>query len=233
MRVLAIGDLHLPATRKGYREFCRDTAEKYDCDKIVFIGDIIDWHAISFWTKQPECPGSKDEYELALNEVKKWYKTFPDAVVCLGNHDRRPARLAQTVNIPEFMLVPYSQLWKTPKWKWDFKFYIDKIQYRHGEGLSGIHPAWNAMNNKLHCGLVIGHCHSRAGIKWTCSSEMRMFGMDVGCGIDERTFQFAYGKAIIERPFLSCGVILDGIPFLIPMACGRGEKYWDGNFGGK
>jgi len=228
-RVLVIGDLHIPAVRKGYLNFCQDTAKKHKCNRVVFVGDIADWHAISFWVKQPECPGSKDEYKLALTEIQKWYGVFPRAYVCKGNHDERPIRLAKTVNIPEFMLLPYSKLWNTPKWKWDYRHDIDGVQYRHGNLCGGIHPAWNLMH-KVHQSIVIGHTHSRAGIKWTCNSDMRMFAMDVGCGIDERAYQFAYGKDLVERPFISCGIVIDGIPQLIPMKINKDECYHDSRF---
>lgn len=230
MKVLCIGDLHLPAVRKGYLEFCQDLYYQWNCNQVVFIGDIIDWQAISFHTTHPMCPGPKDEYELAKKYVKVWAKAFPKASVCIGNHDERPSRLAKTVNIPEFMLKPYGELWDTPKWKWDFRFRIDNVNYRHGTGIKGgIHPGWNMMN-KLHQSVVIGHLHSRAGIKYSMSDKIRLFAMDVGCGIDEKAFNFAYGRDVIERPALSAGVIIDGIPYLEPMLIGRKEKYHDSKF---
>ena len=228
-RVLVIGDLHNPATRIGYRQFCEDLYEEWNCNEVVFIGDVIDWHAISFWAKEPACPGPKDEYELAKVCVAEWAKSFPDAKVCIGNHDERPSRLAKTVNIPDFMLRSYKDLWDTPGWVWDYRFLLDDVLYKHGSKSSGIHPAWNLMN-KVHMSVVIGHCHTRGGIKWSCNFKERMFGMDVGCGIDEAAWQFTYGKDNDIRPFLSAAVILDGVPYHEPMKCGKGELYHDSRF---
>lgn len=228
-RVLTVGDLHLPAVRKGYLEFCQDLYYAWDCDTVVFIGDIIDWQAISFHAAHPMCPGPLDEYQLAKQHVAIWAKAFPKAFVCIGNHDERPSRLAKTVNIPDFMLRPYSELWDTPNWIWDFRFIIDEVNYRHGTGIGGIHPAWNAMN-KIHQSVVMGHLHARMGIKYSMNSKMRIFGLDCGCGIDERAFNFAYGRDTIDRPALSAGVIIDGVGYVEPMLVGKGEKYWDGNF---
>ena len=227
--VLAIGDIHAPATRPGYRQFCEDLYEKWGCNEVVKIGDVVDWHAISFWTREPACPGPKDEYELAKQCVKEWAKSFPNAKVCIGNHDERPSRLAKTVNIPDFMLRPYSELWKTPGWIWDYRFLIDGVCYKHGAKSGGVHPAWTLMN-KIHMSAVIGHCHGRSGVKWSCNFKERMFGVDVGCGIDEKAWQFAYGRDEDIRPFLSAAVIKDGIPYVIPMPCGKGEKYHDSKF---
>jgi predicted phosphodiesterase len=229
MNIGIIGDPHEPVCRPGYLDFCTDTFEEYGCDVIVCIGDLIDWHGISFHAKQPECPGTKDEYELAYHKVQKWATRFPNVKWCIGNHDERPVRLARTVNIPEFMLKPYNELWDLPGWEMDFQFKLDNVLYKHGTGCSGIHPAWNLMN-KSKMNIVIGHCHARAGMKWSMNPERRFFGLDVGCGINEKEWQFAYGRDMVERPILACAVVKDGQPHSIAMKCGTGEKYHDSRF---
>lgn len=223
--VLVIGDLHEPATHSKYLRFCKDLHKKYKCNKTVLIGDIVDWHAVSFWPKEPNCPGPIDEYKLAKARVKLWYKAFPKAVVCLGNHDERPERLAKSVNIPSLCLKGYNTLWETPGWKWEYEHIIDNVLYFHGTGFGGIHPAWQAINGKL-MSVCMGHCHARAGIKWMATPTERIFGMDVGTGIDADAWQFVYGKHLKHRPILSAGVVTKGIPHhkIMPMA--KGEKYY-------
>lgn len=229
-KVLVIGDLHNPAVRKGYLEFCQDLYYQWNCNTVMFIGDVVDWHAISFHAANPMCPGPVDEYELAKECVAKWSKAFPKASVCIGNHDERPSRLARTVNIPDFMMKPYSELWDTPNWKWGFRFNIDGINYRHGTGIGGgIHPAWNLMN-RIHQSVVIGHLHARAGVKWSMNNHVRLFAMDVGCGIDEKMWQFAYGRDTADRPAVCAGVVIDGTPYLEPCPIGLGEAYHDSKF---
>ena len=210
-RILTIGDLHEPVSRIGYLEFCQDLYDEWDCNKVVFIGDVVDWHAISFHIREPGCPGPKDEYELAKLKVQRWIDAFPKADVCIGNHDERPVRLARTVSIPDFMVTPYDKLWGTKKWKWDFNHIIDDVLYRHGTGDGGIHPAWTIMN-RMKMSVVMGHCHSRSGVKFSANIQRRFFGVDVGCGIDEKAWQFAYGRDIAERPLLSAALIIDGHP---------------------
>src|SRR4051794_35024646 len=100
MRVLVIGDIHEPVSHPGYLAFCRDLRQRYKCDQVIFIGDVVDWHAVSFHAHHPEAPGPKDEYELAKAGVALWRNEFPKALVCIGNHDERLIRLAETVNIP-------------------------------------------------------------------------------------------------------------------------------------
>lgn len=228
-KVLVVGDLHCPATRVGYLEFCQDLYEQWDCNTVVLIGDVVDWHAISFHSRNPGCPGPTDEYHQAREYVAKWAKAFPTAKVAIGNHDERPRRLARTVSIPDFMVRDYSDLWDAPGWVWDWRFSIDGVSFRHGTGCSGVHPAWNLMH-KIHKSVVIGHCHGRAGVKWACNEDRRLFGMDVGCGVDETAMQMAYGRDYPVRPFLSAGVVVDGIPYHEPMRCGKGEPYHDSKF---
>jgi hypothetical protein len=46
-RVLIIGDLHEPFCLDGYFEHCMETYQKYQCNRVFFIGDIIDSHYMS------------------------------------------------------------------------------------------------------------------------------------------------------------------------------------------
>jgi hypothetical protein len=89
-----------------------------------------------------------------------------------------------------------------------------------------MYPAPNAAKKML-MSVCMGHIHSAGGIKWIASPQRRIFGMDVGCGINDKAYAFAYGKHIITRSILSCGVVLDGIPYHEIMPVGKGEKYYD------
>ena len=92
--VLVIGDLHFPAERQDYLKFCKNMKRKHKTTEVLFIGDILDHHAISFHQKNPDSDGAVMEYEKAMKSLKEWYKAFPNARVCIGNHDERVHRLA-------------------------------------------------------------------------------------------------------------------------------------------
>lgn len=229
-KCLVIGDIHEPVSHPGYLQFCKDLYKKYKCNSIVFIGDIADFQAISFHANNPQCPGSDDEYLLAKQKIQKWYKAFPKAKVCVGNHDRRVIRLAESVNIPSRFLRDYKEMWKTPGWDWRPDHIIDDVYYFHGDPYGGIHPAWNAAGKML-MSVVMGHLHSKSGIKWRANPLRRIFCIDTGCGIDIDAFQFAYGSRIKERPILSAAVVLNGlIPYHEVLPCGVGEKYHKSRF---
>lgn len=229
MRNLVIGDVHAPCQHPGYLAFCRDLHADYRCNATTFIGDICDWHAISFHAAHPDAPGPKDEYELAYQEIERWAKAFPVANVCIGNHDERLIRLAETVNIPSRFLRDYKDIWGTPGWDWGYEHIKDDVYYFHGTGNGGQYPAYNAMKKML-MSTVMGHIHTASGVKWAANPQRRIFGMDTGCGIDDRAYAFAYGRHMKARSILSAGVVLDGIPFHHVMPCGPGEKYHRSNF---
>ena len=229
MNTLVIGDIHEPVSHPGYMQFCKDLYSQWECDSVVFIGDVADFQAISFHANHPQCPGPDDEFLLAKNKIQKWHKAFSKADVCIGNHDERVLRLAESVNIPSRFIREYADIWKTPGWTWDYEFIHDDISFIHGTARSGIHPAWNAAGKKL-MSVVMGHCHSRAGVKWRANPQKRIFSVDVGCGIDIDAWQFAYGKHLDERPILAAAVIIDGVPYHEVMPCGKGETYHRSNF---
>jgi len=228
--VLVIGDIHEPVSRKGYRQFCKDLYEEWNCNKVVFIGDVIDWSAISFHANNPAAPGPQDEYQLALQGVQKWYKIFPKAQVMIGNHDARPRRVAEASNIPAKFIRDYSELWNTPKWKWVSSTIIDDVYYCHGHGKGGGNtPAWN-LAKKMGMSVCLGHFHSKGGVNWSANPLRRWFGMDVGCGVDDDAYAFAYAKEQVTRSILSAGVVLKGVPYHEIMPVGKGEAYHDSKF---
>ena len=230
-RVLVIGDIHEPACHPGYMHFCRDLERKYRTDTTVFIGDIADRHSISFniyndeldlyvCPADPRCPGPDEEYELTLALVKKWYQAFPDAWVTIGDHDARNQRLAEAVNGPR----DYSDMWHTPKWVWAHDCAIDGVYYFHGDDKRGLNPAYNSARD-LMLSVVMGHCHSASGVKWSASRDKRIFGLDTGCGVDIKALSMAYGKHFLRKPILSAAVVIDGIPHHEIMPCGPQERY--------
>lgn len=215
-KVIILGDIHEPYSRKGYREFCCRTRDKYRCDTVVCIGDEVDSSAISFHQREPEGLSALDEWRRAMKALQKWCKSFPDVKVCWGNHTLRIARVAASVGIPEQFLKTMPQLYNLPSWRWKFEWLIDDVTYIHGTGFGGQHPHAVAAQ-RLGKSVVLGHCHSRAGIYWTATQASRYFGMSVGCGVDDTALAFRYCQDRYARSMVGCGVVLDGLPTWVPM----------------
>ena len=212
-RVLVIGDIHAPATHKDYFSFIKRIQKKHNTDRTVFIGDIVDNEAISFHEKSPELPGAMDEYKTAMKIVKKWHKAFPNAKVCIGNHDERISRRAKSQGIPSIYLKNYNEIYDSDGWAWAYRHEIDNVIYTHGIGWGGKTPSFNAA---CHCqqSVVSGHVHSIAAINWISNGVNPIFGMNVGAGVDYSHPAMNYGKFTLKKPVFGCGVVINGHPYL-------------------
>ena len=212
-RVLVVGDIHLPAEDPDYYDFIKKVKRKYKTDECVLIGDVVDHNAISFHAKDPEAPSAMEEHAKIKQGIQKWKRLFPDACVCIGNHDERVHRLAKGAGIPPCYFKEYNELWNT-KWFWDYTHNIDGVVYTHGTGRSGANAASTAAS-KQGQSFVMGHLHSSAGIEMHSTQYGKpVFGMQVGCGVDMNHVAMRYGKNFLKQPVLSAGVVIDGHPYL-------------------
>tara|TARA_R110002051_G_scaffold47441_1_gene93881 strand:+ start:300 stop:962 length:663 start_codon:yes stop_codon:yes gene_type:complete len=214
-RVLVIGDLHLPAERSDYLAFCRNLRKKYKTDTTVFIGDVVDHHAISFHAKHPEEDGAMAEYHRTMLKLKDWKKAFPEAKVCIGNHDERIQRIGASSGIPQMYMKDYKEIFDTPNWDWDYEWIVDSVSYLHGTGASsGTTPAFNAAKARLQS-TVCGHVHSAASVCWTEGpNESKIFGFNVPCGVDRNHKMMHYGKNFLRKPVNGAGVVIERHPYL-------------------
>jgi len=191
----------------------KDVKKKYRTDTTVFIGDVVDHASISFHKKNPEHPAAMDEYHQTAESLQKWIKAFPKAVVTIGNHDERVARLAADAGIPSHYLREYDAIYKTKGWSWVNSYEEDNVYYYHGVGAGGMYPAINAAKMRLQS-VVMGHYHSVAGINWVVGPTSRIFGMNVGSGVDRFHPAMQYGSAYLKKPIVSCAVVINGHPYL-------------------
>ncbi len=207
--VLVISDTHEPFSKEGYLDFCLDIQNKYQCGTIVHIGDEIDNCAISQYAKDPDGLSAGSEAYQALKAMKDWYKAFPNVNVCIGNHSNRMFRLAHLSGIPKRMLKSYEELWEAPRgWNWVESLDLYGVHYTHGTGTSGPSAALKRAV-QLRKSVVQGHIHTEAGIQYNVSSLDAIWGMQVGCGISDDKYAFAYAKDNVKKSIISCGVVLE------------------------
>lgn len=202
--VLVIGDLHLPFSLRGYLEHCVKMYKLYNCDEVVFIGDIIDNHASSYHETNPDGLNAGEELAQAISEVAKWYQAFPKATVIIGNHDRIIMRKAFSSGLSKHWIKEFNEVLNTPGWKFQESIEIDDVLYIHGEGGT----ARTKMKNDLQS-VVQGHLHTQCYVEWLVGAKFKIFGMQVGCGINHSSYALAYAKAG-KKPAIACGVVLQG-----------------------
>jgi predicted phosphodiesterase len=202
-RILVIGDIHAPFELDGYLDFCKETYSKHLCNQVIFIGDIIDNHYTSYHETSADGMGGSTELECAIKAVKKWRKAFPEADVLIGNHDRLVMRKAQTSDIPSLWIKSYNEVLGT-KWNWVERIVYDDVQYVHGEGGTARTKAKNDMMST-----VQGHIHTQCYTEWMVGRNFKVFGMQVGCGVDGTSYATAYAKHF-KKQAIGCGVVLGG-----------------------
>ena len=202
--VLCIGDLHEPFCLDGYLDWCIEQYETWNCNEVVFIGDIVDNHYSSFHEIDIEAEYTgKQELEVAIKRIARWYKAFPKASVVLGNHDRMIMRKAQTSLIPSKWIKSYKEVLEVPNWHFVDRLEIDGVQYIHGEaGTARTKCRADMMNT------VQGHLHTQAYCEHYVGQNFRVFGCQVGTGINFSEYSFSYAKAG-KKPAIGCAVILN------------------------
>ena len=202
-RILVVGDIHAPFTLDGYLEFCKDVYDKYLCNQVIFIGDILDNHYSSYHETDPNGMSGADELEIAIAQVAQWSEAFPVADVIIGNHDRLIMRKAFSSAVPKEWIKSYNEVLGT-NWNWTERIVYDNVQFVHGEGGTARTKARNDMMST-----VSGHIHTQAYCEWLVGRNFKVFAMQVGCGIDASSYAAAYARNF-KRQAIGCSVVLGG-----------------------
>lgn len=209
--ILVIGDTHIPYEHPDYLAFCKKVAKQFSCTRFVHVGDEVDMHASSYHESDPRLANPETEYETAVSRLKKWYKAFPEMLVCIGNHSAIPERKGRTSGLPSKFITAYKDAWQAPEgWQWGYEFVLDDVLFKHtpngGNTVTG--QLRGAERNML--STVTGHTHATAGVAYSAGYTKTVFAMAVGCGIDRKSLAFEYGKESRFKPILGCGVVFDG-----------------------
>lgn len=190
--------------------FCVEIFERCKCKTIVHVGDLVDNHSISYHEHDSDGKSPADEMAEVDKHLKRWFECFPELHLCLGNHDRLIQRKTKTFGLPSRVLKPFREVWNFPfMWKDALSWEFDNVRYIHGTGLSGQKAHLKAAELGRQS-TVIGHVHQWGGqIGYMVSELDRIFGMNVGCGINRKAYAFEYGRDLIKKPVLGCGVVTD------------------------
>lgn len=216
---LIVADLHQPFCREDYLDFCCDIRRKYNTKHTVFIGDLVDHHALSYHEHDPNGYSPGEEAMEAIGKLKPWFRAFPKADWCLGNHDRLPSRKAFTYGIPNLFIKPLREVYKAPRtWRVDFTFRYGNWLAQHGTNTSGDNGAFASMLQQG-ISIVQGHLHTSSGVKYHANEDRLIWAMQIGCGLDRRAYAFEYGKEMKRKPIVNCGVVMENgtLPIVEPM----------------
>lgn len=203
--VLVIWDIHAPWEIDWYLEFCRQQQEERDCWTVIFIWDLVDFHAISYHEHNADLMSPWDELASAKEHLRNWYHTFPMATVCVGNHDLLPKRKWATIWLAWCMIRWLNEIIWAP-WTWNFvtEIELNWVLYTHWS-------SWDAFTkakaNRI--STVQWHLHTKAWVQYQSWSRDTIFWMQVWCGIDAKKEAFEYGRSFKDSPIVSCWLVLN------------------------
>lgn len=216
--VLVISDLHIPYHHKDAFSFLRALKDKYKPDMVVNIGDELDHHAISMHEHNPDLMSAGDELRNARHYIKQLEEIFPRMTIVHSNHSSLVYRRALKYGLPKDYLKSYNEFLGVGKgWQWvdDLTLTLSngtRCFFTHGMSADVLKVAQQYGMNT-----VQGHYHTKFSIGYYSNPDDLIWGMQVGCLINQKSMAFDYAKNFKSRFIVGCGMIINGQPKLMPM----------------
>lgn len=229
-RILVLSDMHLPYGHKDNLRYLTAIKKKYKPDKIICIGDELDYHAMSFHDNDPDLDSAGKELEKGIAQLQGIMSLFPEVSVVESNHGSMKYRKAKHHGIPRHLMKSYKDVLSAPQgWNWYKEVVLkmsngQKVCFRHQLGANV-----RAASQSLGMSFVQGHFHTKCEIQfWSSTLGVCHFGMTVGCAIDDDSMAYAYNKLFKDRPIINHSMIINGIPRLMPMPMTKSGR-WNGD----
>lgn len=215
--ILFISDCHIPYHHKDLIAFLRYLKKKYKPDLIVCLGDLLDFHDLSFHDSDPALDSAMPELIRSRKVIKEIEKLFPEMIIVGSNHGDLPLRKAFAAGIPGSFIKSYNDIYGVGKgWQFvDDLMIVDKeksIYVAHGITKNALKLAQQRGVNH-----VCGHYHCQFKIEYVSNPRDLLWGMNAGCLIDSKALAFAYNKLQLNRPVIGTGLCVNGEPMLEPM----------------
>ncbi len=220
-RILVISDMHLPYQHKDSIKFLKEIKKQFKPDTTLSIGDLLDQHALSFHDSSPELYSAGMELDKAKEYVRELESVFPKLIEVDSNHSSMIYRRALKHGLPKAYLKDYGDFLETKKWKWvdDLTLTMSNGQrcfFTHGRSADVL-----KVSQSMGMSAVQGHYHTKFVISYWANPDNLFFGMNVGCLINQKSMAFNYAKNFRTRFIIGCGIIIDGIPRLLPMVINK------------
>lgn len=219
--IFVLGDIHLPwcdwDALKEVAEEIKLAERRGDDVTVVQVGDLLDARAWSKYPKGPADENAQREWDEAEAAMDKLYELIPQMHILLGNHDERFAKKAMESMLPKQLIKSLDEYFNFDGWKWhtaDAPLEVDGIAFIHGDSFPIPVPATAAL--RLGQSVCYGHTHT-AQLQYIVTFKKRIFSMNVGWLGDESKSAFSYARKSPNRSFKGYGVIIDGVPHLMPL----------------
>jgi len=224
-RILVISDMHLPYHHKDSIQFLKEIKKEFKPDFVVNIGDLLDFHAINMHTHDPDLYSAGMELDKSKEYIKQLEDIFPEVTEVDSNHSSLVYRRALKYGMSKQFLKPYGEFLGTRKWKWvdDLTLTMSNKQrcfFTHGRSADVL-----KVSQTMGMSAVQGHYHTKFLISYWANPDNLFFAMNVGCLINQKSMAFNYAKNFKTRFILGCGIIINGVPRLLPMVINNQGKW--------
>ena len=216
-KILVISDMHLPYQHKDAIIFLKEIKKEFKPDFVVNIGDLLDFHANSMHEHNPDLYSAGQELDKAKEYIKEIENIYPEVTEVDSNHSSLVYRRALKFGMSKQFLKPYGDFLGTRKWKWvdDLTLTMSNGQrcfFTHGRSADVL-----KVSQTMGMSAVQGHYHTKFLISYWANPDNLFFAMNVGCLINQKSMAFNYAKNFKTRFILGCGIIINGVPRLLPM----------------
>jgi hypothetical protein len=227
-RILIIPDLHSPFMHPDTWQFLKALKKKFNPDRVICLGDEVDYHALSYHESDPDLDSAGPELEKAIAFLQPLYKLFPKMDLLESNHGSLVYRKARTAGIPRRALKNYRDILKAPPtWHWHFDL---RVRMSNGQELY-LHHGKSSKAGELAkaegCCSIQGHYHTRYQIHYWRNSRGLFWDMHCGYLGHHDSLAFAYDKSNLPKGIVGAAMVLDGHPLLTPMILNKDGR-WTG-----
>lgn len=225
-RVLVIGDIHFPYNHPDTIAFLKKIKEVYKPDKIIQIGDEVDFHAISFHGADPDLLSPGDELQSAIQKLQPLYKLFPKMDLIESNHGSLVYRKGKFHGLPRNVFKSFREVLEAPKdWRWHFDLTIklsngNYCYFHHGKTSDPL-----KLSQSMGMSSVQGHFHEKFSINYWGNSLGLYWQAFTGCLVNDDSLAMSYNNTNLKRPIIGSLMIIDGWPRLIPLVMNKDGRW--------
>jgi predicted phosphodiesterase len=183
-KTLIISDCHFPYENKEAIKTALEAGKENNVNRIILNGDIIDFHAISRFQKDPKERDLRNEIERTREFIYSLRKKFPRAEIIYkdGNHEARLtaylwSKAEEFSDLPELSLQSLLHF-KQNKIVFSAKDEViknGKLSVIHGHeagSICTVYPARALFLTSL-TNTIAGHCHRQSSfVKRTLTGEI-------------------------------------------------------------
>lgn len=224
--ILILSDLHAPYGHPDTYKFLKAVKKKYKPDRVISVGDEIDGHAISFHDSNPDLLSPGEELKTAIERLSCLYELFPQVDLCESNHGSLVYRKGVAMGLPRGVFKSYRDILQAPRgWRWHDHI---TLKMSNGSWLYVCHSKGAdvlKVSQSMGMSVVQGHHHEKFELRYWGNSRGLYFGMFVGCSVDDSSLAMAYNRLNLKRPVIGHGIILNGLPQLLPMVLDSSARW--------